>query len=79
MTRVAAWSCERTKADDAACVTALQNGMYSHSCTAWVCECDHKLNGTGAVFFQSLGILKCAECNGFQAIRKPVDIKKPLD
>ena len=49
---------------------------YTHEC-----KCDHKLQGTGAVFFQSLDFLYCAEpgCRGFQKIRKPVDKKTPLD
>lgn len=36
------------------------------------CRCKHELNGTGAVFFQSLGFLKC-HCGGFQAIKKPLN------
>ena len=36
------------------------------------CHCDHKLTGTGAVFFQSTGWLVCNECKGWQRIRKPV-------
>lgn len=36
------------------------------------CRHRHQLNGTGAIFFQSLGFLKCAKCNGFQAIKKPL-------
>lgn len=36
------------------------------------CECDHKLQGTGAVFFQSIGWLYCVNCRGWQRIRKPV-------
>ena len=41
----------------------------------WVGTCAHKhqLVGTGAVFFQSLGFLKCAECGGYQAIKKPLN------
>lgn len=37
-----------------------------------VCLCDHKLQGTGAVFFQSIGSLKCTRCKGWQFIRKPI-------
>lgn len=36
-----------------------------------VCEHDHKLQGTG-VFYQSVGLLQCAECKGWQLIRKPI-------
>lgn len=43
-----------------------------------VCTCEHKLRDTG-VFFQSLGIIYCPPpgCGGLQAIRKPVDKKRP--
>lgn len=34
------------------------------------CQCDHKLLGTGAVFYQSVGVLQCAVCDGWQLIRK---------
>ncbi len=37
-----------------------------------VCRHKHQLGGTGAVFFQSLGFLRCAECGGYQAIKKPL-------
>ncbi|MNR23145.1 hypothetical protein D3C85_1401480 [compost metagenome] len=37
-----------------------------------LCEHDHKLQGTGAVFYQSTGLLQCALCGGWQLIRKPV-------
>jgi len=37
------------------------------------CRCDHKLAGTGAVFYQSTGWLYCTVCEGWQLIRKPVD------
>lgn len=33
---------------------------------------DHKLIGTGAVFYQSTGLLQCALCHGWQLIRKPI-------
>lgn len=36
------------------------------------CMCDHKLQGTGGVFYQSAGLLYCNECSGVQTIRKPV-------
>jgi hypothetical protein len=41
-------------------------------CEPRSCLCDHKLIGTGAVFFQSQGILRCNNCDGFQLIRKPL-------
>ncbi len=37
------------------------------------CGCDHKLQNTGAVFYQSLGLLQCAICGGWQVIRKPIE------
>lgn len=40
------------------------------------CTCKHKLTGTGAVFYQSLGWLYCANCKGVQPIRKPIDTNK---
>lgn len=36
------------------------------------CTCDHRLNGTGAVFLQSHGVLICGVCRGAQKIRKPI-------
>lgn len=42
-----------------------------------ICQHDHKLFGT-AVFYQSsgVGVLQCAECKGWQDIRKPIE-KQP--
>lgn len=37
------------------------------------CHCDHKLQGTGAVFYQSVGLIQCAECGGWQGVRKPIE------
>lgn len=37
-----------------------------------VCECDHKLAGTGAIFYQSTGWIECANCRGWQLIKKPI-------
>lgn len=36
------------------------------------CNCDHKLQGSGAVFLQSIGWLYCSNCKGWQRIRKPI-------
>lgn len=36
------------------------------------CSCDHKLQGSGAVFLQSIGWLYCSNCKGWQRIRKPI-------
>ena len=37
------------------------------------CLHDHKRIGTGAVFYQSVGLLQCADCKGWQLIRKPIN------
>lgn len=37
-----------------------------------VCRHKHELNGSGAIFFQSLGFLKCARCKKYQLIKKPL-------
>ena len=39
-----------------------------------LCRCDHKLQGTGAVFYQSTKLLQCANCHGWQNIRKPIEV-----
>lgn len=36
-----------------------------------LCKCDHKLQGTG-VFYQSVKLIQCIRCNGWQDVRKPV-------
>lgn len=36
------------------------------------CKHDHQLQGSGAVFFQSVKLLRCELCGGWQSIRKPV-------
>ena len=36
------------------------------------CQCNHKLQGTG-VFYQSVGLIQCAACKGWQPIRKPIE------
>ena len=36
------------------------------------CDVNHKLTGT-AVFYQSLGVLQCNSCGGYQAIKKPLN------
>lgn len=38
----------------------------------WECLCDHKLHNTGGVFYQSVGLIYCVNCDGWQAIRKGV-------
>jgi hypothetical protein len=34
------------------------------------CQCQHRMQGTGAVFFHSIGWLYCNNCRGWQRIRK---------
>jgi len=36
------------------------------------CHCNHRLTGTGAVFYQSTGWLVCTVCRGWARIRKPI-------
>lgn len=36
------------------------------------CHCKHKLQGTGAIFYQSTGYLYCTICTGWQHINKPI-------
>jgi hypothetical protein len=36
------------------------------------CQHKHELHGTGAVFYQSVGLLQCSYCRGWQLIRKPI-------
>lgn len=38
----------------------------------WECLCDHRLTDTGGVFYQSVGLLECSICGGWQAIRKGI-------
>lgn len=42
------------------------------------CLHDHKLQGTGAVFYQSAGLLQCSLCFGWQLIRKPLITAKAV-
>lgn len=39
------------------------------------CRHKHQLQGSGAVFFQGVGLIQCGECYGWQFIRKPVRTK----
>jgi len=36
------------------------------------CHHQHQLQGTGAIFYQSTGLLSCSLCGGWQLIRKPI-------
>jgi hypothetical protein len=36
------------------------------------CRHKHKLQGTGALFYQSFGLLQCSRCRGWQHIRKVI-------
>ena len=37
-----------------------------------LCTCEHKLQGTGGVFYQSVLLIHCHNCKGWQDVRKPV-------
>ena len=37
------------------------------------CRHKHQLQGTGAVFYQSVGLLQCSRCGGWQKIKKPIE------
>ena len=37
------------------------------------CRHKHRLQGTGAVFYQSVGLLQCSRCGGWQKIKKPIE------
>jgi hypothetical protein len=37
-----------------------------------LCTCEHKLQGTGGVFYQSVLLIQCNTCKGWQDVRKPV-------
>lgn len=43
------------------------------------CYCDHKLQGSGAVFLQGEFWLMCNNCGGVQPIRKPINWGKDND
>lgn len=35
-----------------------------------ICCCEHKAQGTGAIFLDSVGVLYCNECRGWQVIKR---------
>ena len=45
---------------------------FSGEVSPSLCVCDHKLQNTGAVFYQSMKVLQCSNCNGWQQVRKPI-------
>jgi len=47
--------------------------VFSQETQPKLCRCDHKLQGTGAVFYQSTKLLQCSNCHGWQMIRKPIE------
>jgi hypothetical protein len=53
---------------------AAVSSIKRHSLTATpqLCLHDHKLQDSGAVFYQSIGVLECVICGGYQEIRKPI-------
>lgn len=46
--------------------------VFSQETNPKLCRCDHKLQGTGAVFYQSTKLLQCSNCHGWQQVRKPI-------
>lgn len=42
------------------------NGRPGHEC-----QHKHRYEGTGGVFFQSVGLMRCIHCGGWQRIREP--------
>jgi len=59
-------------------LTTVQQKLKQHGLTDGaklepsICLCDHKLIGTGAIFLQSIGLIFCNNCKGWQSIRKPL-------
>lgn len=47
---------------------------FSQEVSPSLCRCDHKLQGTGAIFYQSTKLLQCANCKGWQMVRKPIEV-----
>ena len=47
---------------------------FSQEVSPSLCHCDHKLQGTGAIFYQSTKLLQCANCKGWQMVRKPIEV-----
>lgn len=45
---------------------------FSEETCPKVCRHKHRLQSSGAVFFQSVGLLNCSKCRGWQLIRKPI-------
>lgn len=48
--------------------------VFSQEDNPALCRCDHKLQGTGAIFYQSTKLLQCANCKGWQMVRKPIEV-----
>lgn len=48
--------------------------VFSQETQPKLCRCDHKLQGTGAVFYQSTKLLQCSNCHGWQQVRKPIEV-----
>jgi hypothetical protein len=48
--------------------------MFSQETSPELCRCDHKLQGTGAIFYQGIRLLQCSNCHGWQQVRKPIEV-----
>ena len=45
---------------------------FSNEANPIECEHKHKLQGTGAVYYYSVGLIQCVECLGWQLIKKQI-------
>ena len=45
--------------------------IFSQEENPKICACPHELQGTG-VFYQSVLLIQCITCNGWQKVRKPI-------
>lgn len=53
----------------------LSNRVTGFGGTYKPCRHKHELQGTGGVFYQSVGLMQCGICGGWQLIRKPIRTK----
>jgi len=45
--------------------------LFTKESNPKVCTCKHERLGTG-VFYNSVGLIQCVMCNGWQDMRKPI-------
>lgn len=46
--------------------------LFSREPNPKTCTCKHQMAGPGGVFYQSVGLIHCTRCKGWQLIRKQV-------